>query len=240
MPGGLLGEIPFWKILTFTGLLLLIFVILLVLMDPEVRKRVLLKIFRFAMTMLALWLILNYAYERGNLQQLLNLAGGAPGSPPPGGAATVLPEYAPPVINPWLVLAISFLIALALVFIGWLVYTRRPRLRTVFSKAEIAGIARETLKDLQANQDWENAILRCYVRMNQVVTAERGLIRQVWVTPAEFALRLERAGLPGEAVRTLTRLFERVRYGGQTSSPAERELAAVALSAILHDCGVQA
>jgi hypothetical protein len=51
---------------------------------------------------------------------------------------------------------------------------------------------------------------------------------------------MERAGLPGEAVRTLTRLFEGVRYGRKTTSRAERDLASAALSAILHDCGVNA
>jgi hypothetical protein len=122
--------------------------------------------------------------------------------------------------------------------IGWFIYTRRPKLGQALSMAEIAGIAREAREGLQEGQDWDDAIVRCYVRMNEIVTQERGLVRQLGNTPAEFALRMERAGLPGEAVRTLTRLFEGVRYGGKTTSPAERDLAAAALSAILHYCGV--
>jgi hypothetical protein len=234
-----LVEVPLWKLLLFGGLLLLIFIILLILLDPETRKRILLKLFRFVMTMVALWYAMTYAYEHGSLKTLLNLTPASAAAAAVGTGAPV-PVYVPPVISPWLVLGVSFLIALALILVGWLIYTRRPAARASFSKHEIAGIAREALKDLQDGQDWENAIVRCYVRMNQVVNAERGLVRQAGATPAEFALRMEKAGLPGEAVQTLTRLFERVRYGGQPSSPAERDLAAAALSAILHDCGVPA
>jgi len=79
--------------------------------------------------------------------------------------------------------------------------------------------------------------VQAYIRMNEVVVAERGLIRQPGSTPSEFAHRMERIGLPAEAVRALTGLFEGVRYGAKTSSPAERDLAAAALKAILHHCG---
>lgn len=235
------GEIATWKILAFSGLLLLIFVILLALLEPEARKRVLFKVFRFALTMFALWYLLNYAYERGNLSQILNL-GGAPGATAPRLDAnpTVLPEYVPPVISPWLVFGLSLALALGLVGLGWLVYTRRRVTPFVFERSEIAEIARNTLQEFETAAGWDEAIVRCYLQMNQVVSAERGLVRQAGVTPAEFALRMERAGLPGEAVRSLTRLFEAVRYGGKTASSADRDLAAAALNAILHACGVRA
>jgi hypothetical protein len=232
-------ELPIWKILLFGGLLLVIFIVLLILLDPEVRKRLLLKLFRFVMTMAALWLVMNYAYERGNLKQALDLIL-AGGSSEPGTLPTALPEYVPPQINPWLVFAVSFGIALVLVLIGWFIYTHRSRPGQALSIAEIAGIAREAQAGLQEGRNWDDAIVRCYIRMNEVVTQERGLVRQLGTTPAEFALRMERAGLPGEAVRTLTRLFEGVRYGGRTTDLAERDLAAAALSAILHYCGVNA
>lgn len=230
-------EIPIWKILLFSGLLLLIFIIIMMFLDAEIRKRILLKLLRFVLTMLALWLAMNYAYERGNLKQTLELLL-APKSGAPGTAQTIVPEYIPPQISPWLAFAVSFGIALTLVLIGWFIYSHRPRLGQAFSTDEIAGIAREALEGLQEGQNWDDAIVRCYIRMNEVVTAQRGLIRQIGTTPAEFALRMERAGLPGEAVRTLTRLFEGVRYGGKSSSPAERDLAAAALSVILRYCEV--
>jgi hypothetical protein len=233
------AEIPLWKILLFGGLLLLIFIVLFILLDPAARKLLLRRLFRMVMMVLTIWLVMSYAYEHKQLQP----------TPDPGPVAkpdvlnlpqTVFPAYVPPQISSWLVFAVSFGIALALVLLGWFIYTRRPRAGRAFSMDEIAGIAREAQDELQDGRDWDEAIVRCYVRMNEVATAQRGLIRQLGTTPAEFALRMERAGLPGEAVRTLTRLFEGVRYGGKTTSPADRDLAAAALSAILHTCGVNA
>ena len=81
--------------------------------------------------------------------------------------------------------------------------------------------------------------MRAYVRMNEAVSSARGLVRQPAATPSEFSARMEQAGLPGEAARALTGLFEQVRYGGQSASPQDRDLAAAALNAILRACGVK-
>ncbi len=242
LPSTTAGEelpLPLWKIVLFSGLFLVIFLTLLLMLDPEIRKRLLLRLFRLILTMAALWLALSYAYEQGNLQQTLDLLL-AGGSAAPTSPQVPSPVYVPPQLSPWLVFAVSFGIALALILTGWFIYTRRPVAGRTVSLEELAGIAREARAGLQEGRNWDEAIVRCYVRMNEVVTQERGLVRQLGNTPAEFALRMERAGLPGEAVRTLTGLFEAVRYGGKTTGPAERDLAAAALSAILHSCGVNA
>lgn len=73
--------------------------------------------------------------------------------------------------------------------------------------------------------------------MSEAVSRKRGLLRSTAMTPSEFARRLERAGLPGEAVGRLTGLFEAVRYGGRTSSQREINEAVSCLTAILHYCG---
>lgn len=57
------------------------------------------------------------------------------------------------------------------------------------------------------------------------------------MTPGEFALRLEQSGLPGDAVRRLTRLFERVRYGNQKAGLKDTNEAVACLTAILQYCG---
>ncbi len=230
-------NIPVWRYFLFGGLLLLILVVVLFFLDPEVRKRLLLRLLRFALQMVALWLLVTYAYDHGSLKQLLNLLPAAGGSAPAITAQAGVPVYIPPQINPWLVFAVSFGIGLGLVLAGWLVYARRHRSGARLVLADVAGIAREALTDLQPGHNWDDAILRAYTRMHEVVVAERGLIRQPASTPGEFARRMERMGFPGEAVRALTGLFEGVRYGGKTSSQAERDLAASALSAILHYCG---
>ena len=102
---------------------------------------------------------------------------------------------------------------------------------------DLAAIARSSLDDLQVGQDWDDVIVGCYARMSDAVSRNRGLFRAKAMTPAEFARRLERAGLPGDAVRRLTRLFEAVRYGGRKSSQKEINEAVSCLTAILHYCG---
>jgi hypothetical protein len=73
--------------------------------------------------------------------------------------------------------------------------------------------------------------------MSDVVAEKRKLQREIAMTPQEFALRLERAGLPGDAVRRLTRLFEMVRYGDRKSAPKDVTEAVGCLNTILHYCG---
>jgi hypothetical protein len=93
------------------------------------------------------------------------------------------------------------------------------------------------LRDLSSGADWADAITNCYVRMSEAVSSKRGLYRQAAMTPAEFARRLERAGLPSDPVRRLTRLFESVRYGAHKPARTEIDEAVVCLNAILHHCG---
>jgi len=73
--------------------------------------------------------------------------------------------------------------------------------------------------------------------MSDVVASKKNLQRGMSVTPAEFAANLERSGLPGDAVKKLTRLFESVRYGGQKAGPREINEAVVCLTSILQYCG---
>jgi hypothetical protein len=102
---------------------------------------------------------------------------------------------------------------------------------------DLAAIARSSLDDLKSGQDWDDVIIGCYARMSEAVSRKRGLFRPQAMTPEEFARRLEKAGLPGDAVRRLTRLFESVRYGGRKSSQNEINEAVSCLTAILHYCG---
>ena len=230
-------EIPFWRYFLFAGLLFLILAVIMFFIDPDLSKNILLRLLRIGLTVLLVWYLLTYFYNHGSLQQLFRLIppAGAAGSGKTNPADALV--YTPPHIDPWLVFAISFAFGLALVLVGWLIYTRRLQTGTRQAMGEMADIAQSALNDLGDGRNWDDAIVRAYIRMNEVVIAERGLIRQPGNTPREFARRMERIGLPGEAVRTLTNLFENVRYGGKTSSQADRDLAAAALSAIVHYCG---
>jgi hypothetical protein len=102
---------------------------------------------------------------------------------------------------------------------------------------DIAQIARSSLKDLSSGRDTSDVIVNCYMRMSDVVADKRRLHREIAMTPQEFAQRLERAGLPGDAVRRLTGLFEMVRYGDRKSAPRDVTEAVNCLNAILRSCG---
>jgi hypothetical protein len=93
------------------------------------------------------------------------------------------------------------------------------------------------LNDLNTGRDSSDVIINCYLRMSDVVADKRKLQREIAMTPQEFALRLERAGLPGDAVGRLTRLFEIVRYGDRKSAPKDVNEAVSCLNTILHYCG---
>lgn len=233
-------SIPAWRYFLFGGLVLVILAIILLVVDPELRKRILYRLLRLGLALLLIWFIFTHTRERDTFDQLLNMPQAVGLAAPPVAPEAGGPVYVPPQINPWVVFAVSFGIGLMVVLVAWFLYTRQLKARSGLVKEEVAGIAREALAGLQPGGNWEDAIVRAYVRMNEVVNAERGLVRQPGNTPAEFARSMERMGLPGEAVRTLTGLFEMVRYGAKTSSPADRDLAAAALSAILHYCGVNA
>jgi hypothetical protein len=73
--------------------------------------------------------------------------------------------------------------------------------------------------------------------MSRVVGERQGLRREYAMTPAEFAVRLENAGLPREPVRRLTRLFESARYGARTSTQDDIDEAVDCLTSILKYCG---
>ena len=73
--------------------------------------------------------------------------------------------------------------------------------------------------------------------MSDVVSNTRQLHRDLAMTPHEFALCLERVGLPADAVGSLTRLFEGVRYGDRKSGPKDVNEAVSCLKTILHYCG---
>jgi hypothetical protein len=68
----------------------------------------------------------------------------------------------------------------------------------------------------------------------------RGLYREYAMTPAEFAVRLQSAGLPPEPVNRLTRLFESVRYGARISAQRDVDEAIACLTSILKYCGESA
>lgn len=237
---GIWEGIPLWQHVVLWGLIGLLVVLLAMLLSPELRKRFIIMLFRTLIVMLAVFYILgNYGDKLLMLQFGPQLAGEQAGA----ANAQPLPEFQAPEVSPTVSYLISFAVALGLTVFAWVVY--RGWKKYVASNAnqplvELGRIARSSLKDLNSGRDSTDVIINCYLRMSDVVADKRQLHRELAMTPQEFALRLERAGLPGDAVRRLTRLFEMVRYGDRKSAPKDVNEAVSCLNTILHYCGENA
>ena len=160
----------------------------------------------------------------------------APGQiapPRPASEITVPFEQRPPRWLLWAAAAGCVLLAsagAAGVFVA--VRARRPR----GARARLAEQTRAAADALGRGADFRSVILRCYHEMSIVVREEMGIERERAVTPREFAVLLERWGLPAEPVRDLTAVFEEARYGRAEASPRREERALRSLSLIERYC----
>ncbi|MBI5295685.1 MAG: DUF4129 domain-containing protein [Chloroflexi bacterium] len=234
-----IDNMPLWKAVLIWAIVFLIFVLMSLVLSPALRRQLVRLFFRF--TLLGLLIFLLIRYFRDTFTNLVLPEAAAAGQPPLQGGEVEVPVFEAPPASPWLSLAVSLVVAVALVMLVWgLVrwWDRRAKFLALQRPLEdIAKIARESLDGLEAGRAWDDVILESYFRMSQAVEKRRGLFREGAMTPSEFAARLETAGLPGDAVRRLTRLFESVRYGARTSTENEIREATICLTAILNYCG---
>lgn len=229
-------DVPLWKQLLLLGSLVLLAILVGLLMSPEARKRMFVMLIRMAFTF---WAIYYFVKNYG-----ANLFGSqlpAPSASPDGtGDVLPMPEFVPPQVSPTFTYLISFGFALLWLAVLWGLYRGWRKYQASRNEKpldEIARIARSSLDDLTSGRNSTDVIINCYLRMSDVVSNTRQLHRDIAMTPHEFALRLERAGLPGDAVGRLTRLFEGVRYGDRKSGPKDVNEAVSCLKTILHYCG---
>jgi hypothetical protein len=91
----------------------------------------------------------------------------------------------------------------------------------------------EAMDRLRAGENVRELVTRCYIRMHAALADARGVTDSDLLTPREFERRMmDVTGLPAEPINRLTRLFERVRYGDQDATEAEKEEAVNALETI--------
>ena len=230
-------EIPAWKLLLLWGLLGLLVILIGLLLSPAERKRLILMFIRMVLIFFTVMYILQNYGDR--LLAVLEPALPAGGASPDAANLQPVPEFQPPQITPTVSYLISFGFALLIIAVVWILYRTWKKYFAPPQKplGEIARIARSSIRDLNSGRDTSDVIVNCYLRMSDVVADKQKLQREIAMTPQEFALRLERAGLPGDAVRRLTRLFEMVRYGDKRSAPKDVSEAVNCLNTILHYCG---
>ena len=229
-------DIPLWKQIVFWSLVCLLVILVGLLLSPEARKRMFLLLIRVGLTVWAIYFLFkNYGDILFGFQAV-----GAAGSQQADGSVVPMPVFEPPPVSPTVSYLISFAFALLWLVVIWGLYRGWKKYMSFSAKKpldEIAKVARSSLDDLSSGRNSSDVIINCYLRMSDIVSNKRNLHRTVAMTPHEFALRLEQAGLPGDAVTRLTRLFEGVRYGDRKSVPKDINEAVACLKTILHYCG---
>jgi type II secretory pathway pseudopilin PulG len=132
----------------------------------------------------------------------------------------------------------SVLVALVVVgflaLVVWLVWRSRRQQDSTLER--IAQEVQFALDELQAGGDLRNVVIRCYSEMVQALREQRGILRNVYLTPREFEDTLHGLGFPPEPVHQLTHLFEAVRYGHKPITRREELVAKDSLTAILDAC----
>jgi hypothetical protein len=210
-----------------------------VLLSRDLRKRFIRLCIRLAFTYWALYLFFT-RYGDSFASFGLALRAGAGNQQAIQTEALPPPVFTPPQEAAWISYLVGLLLILLIAFLAWR-FSRFWREHAGRSGREsldeIARIARSSLRELSSGRESTDVIINCYFRMSDVVAEKRKIKRGEAMTPAEFATRLEQSGLPGEAVKKLTRLFESVRYGAHRSGPTEVNEAVACLTTILHYCG---
>lgn len=145
-------------------------------------------------------------------------------APPPGVPFPVFSAQPPW----WLAIVLSAALA-ALLSVGISYFWRRGRQ----PEQPLLAVAQAALADLQAGGDLRDTVLRCYRDMSQVLREQRAVERDSAMTPREFADYLSAQGMSDEHIQRLTRLFERVRYGGQVADERDSREAVACLTAIV-------
>jgi len=226
--GSFSRQMMFW---IFAAILILLISQLL---SPEKRKRLLILLIRVAFTSWAIYYLVTHT------DLLLQFTQQGQQALEQGGEEAAIPVFEPPQVSPAISYLISFAVALLFLAMVWLLYRgwkKYMSLNARRSLEDIAKIARSSLDDLSSGRNSSDVIINCYLQMSDVVSNTRRLRREIAMTPHEFALRLEQAGLPGDAVTRLTRLFEGVRYGDKRSGSKDVNEAVSCLKTILHYCG---
>jgi hypothetical protein len=230
------GDIFLWLFRGFMALLVVGFVIYVIasLLSPEGRRRLLANLLLLGLILLVASLIKPPA-DNNSGQQTPPQSPQQPfsdlGNSQP--TATFVPNT-----PPWLVTATSVglavLVTVTVVGMFWFWQRRRTEAPTTLERLERE--ARQAVDALQAGADVSDVVIRCYLQMSQVLQEERGIRRDIAMTPREFESLLTVRGLPSKPVERLTDLFEAARYGHQPSGAYEERIALASLNAIIDFC----
>lgn len=204
--------------------------LIVILMSPEGRKRLITQLMQLGLLLLVVFLAASA--RAPFLEDLKGIVAAASGS---GGSERA---SSPPQSSPeWLTWLLSIAVAAMLVTAGYQAWQRwKNRSRPVEISEDLGASAAQALTALREGREFKEAILRCYQQMMNIAAAERALARPDFLTPAEFIAVLKDAGLPHEAVEQLTHLFEFARYSTHPATPQQNAQAVTCLEAIVQAC----
>jgi len=237
LPGGELIMI-IYRTIFFIALVVFPFAVILVLIDPALRKRV---IYTTILVLILVFILSRMMRNQTELEDPVREAEvGGPQAPIAGLPVEPLDveDFQAGRISPWIGRGLSLALGLLAAFILIVIINqiRKNRAAAPSELEDLALHARTALTDLEGGGDLQNTVLRCYAEMSRVVKDVRGLRRNRTVTAREFTDALVRARLPRRPVETLTRLFEKARYGSGATTPQDEQDAISSLRAIVRAC----
>ncbi len=210
--------------------------VVLVIIFPKFRKRLLQRLLSTILLVVCLYALMRLRPDIfGIAEEIQTLDQAAQGdqmpSIPTGDLISEPPQWLTPVAS--LCLALPF--AALLIGIAARLLSRRER-RLKSPLGQLAQEAEEAIEQLRAGSDLRNTVIRCYAEMTRVLAEQRGIKRQESMTTREFEEHLRALDLPDEPIKQLTRLFEDVRYGILTPGEREEQQAIASLTAIVEAC----
>jgi hypothetical protein len=134
---------------------------------------------------------------------------------------------------------LAIAITAAVLIVGAVWFLRRKQV-TETPLQRLAVEVQNAIESLNTGGDLTTTIVHCYQEMSRVVQEQRGIARQITMTPHEFEDQLVGIGLPQAPIKTLTGLFERVRYGNTPVGTHEENLALACLTDIVNACNPKA
>ena len=231
------GQAIIWVIRGIIGLALIIFPLYVVfsMFTQEGRKRLFADIMVISILLLLTSFIQKLpAKEQKQEPQPIIVAprnlNGDSGLP-----VSVFSPTPPAWLTPAVILVGSVLVVI-IIFVMIRFFRRTPP--SDFLIEELAQEAQNAIRALNTGGDLKGTVIRCYSEMTRIVKQQKGIERDTTMTVREFEDHLTNTGLPQEALKTLTRLFEQVRYGGSQAGRLEEQLALSCLTEIVDACMV--
>jgi hypothetical protein len=225
-----------FRVVLALALIIFPFYLIYMLINPKRRRQLIRDVIIFALILFFFDQLRRISENLSNRDP--SFEGVGPNSDlPPAPQITPLTDFVanPP---PWLVtlviITVVIVIALILFLIFW--FTLRKRSNDADAITIVEQQAQDALQSINAGGDLRDTIIQCYRSMVQAVKNERGIHRELSVTPREFVKILTGKGLPPGPVRDLTRLFEDVRYGNVQGGMRQQIEAVSCLEEIVEAC----